>query len=72
MKEFIRFCNAIIIVFLLLSLAGPASPPAVVAAQKVQSALVQAAQVAPEQTVRVIVQRAGTATGLEGRLENRI
>jgi serine protease AprX len=70
MKEFIRFCNALIIVFLLLSLAGPASPPAFVAAQKVQPALVQAAQAVPEQTVRVIVQRAGTASGLEGRLEN--
>lgn len=68
MKEFYRLCNALIVVFLLLSLVGPTSPPAVVAAQKVQPVLVQTALADPSKMVRVIVQRAGTATGLESHL----
>lgn len=68
MPKLFRFLNALIVVILLLSLAGPASPVKVVTYENVQPVLVQAAQLYPEQTVRVIVQRTEAATGLESRL----
>jgi len=68
MKKFTRWCNAFIVAILMLCLASPALSPAVVTAQNVQPELVQAAQVDPSQTVRVIVQRSGAASGLEVRL----
>ena len=68
MKKFFCLYNALIVAILLLSLAGPVSPPVVVADQNVQPALLQAARVDPAQTIRVIVQYSGAASGLERRL----